>query len=53
MIFIFIYVVRENYIEILSLILICLKNNVEKFEVFQKRKRDTRRLKIIPLAIIT
>lgn len=41
MIFIFIYAVRENYIEILSLILICLENNVEKLEVVQKREGDT------------
>lgn len=39
MIFIFIYAVGENYIEISSLILICLEKDVEKLEVVQKRER--------------
>lgn len=40
MIFTFIYAVRENYLETLSLILICLENNAEKLDVAQKRERE-------------
>lgn len=40
MIFIFIYDVRENYIGILSLIMICLENGVENLEVVQKTERE-------------
>lgn len=49
MIFIFIYAVRENFIEILSLILICLENSGEKLEVVQKREGETPEgLKLFP-----
>lgn len=49
MIFIFVYAIRENDIEMVSLILICSEKDVGKLERVQRREREVfEGLKLLP-----